>query len=76
MNVNMRKISTNKPNGLPNRYYELLSSYSMTVINDYTTRPASQSVIDHIVSNIHEDFNIENNTIENDIADHNAIFSV
>lgn len=57
---------------LQRKYLSLLNSYDYTVANNQITRPASSSVIDHVVSNIP---NVCIATVGNDISDHNDLIA-
>ena len=55
---------------LANRYVELLQSYGYAISNSMITRPATQSLIDHMICNFEQ---ASLYTIGNDLSDHNAI---
>lgn len=75
INVNVCNNTHTSPNSLQCRYLNLLSSYDMHITNDSITRPAKSSIIDHVISGLNTRHKIENSTIANDLADHNAILS-
>lgn len=53
-------------------YIDILTSFGYMVTNDKITRPASNSIIDHIVTNFS---GVVNYTITNEISDHNGILT-
>lgn len=53
-------------------YSELLRSFGYMVSNDRVTRPASESVIDHVIVNFD---GVINYTVPNGISDHNGVLS-
>lgn len=65
-------IDVSKEQGVSVTYLDLLSSYGYSVTNNNVTRPASNSVIDHIVTNYDQ---VVNYTIGNRISDHNGILT-
>lgn len=62
-----------RPNGLVNKFCDLLFSLGLSISNDLITRPSTFSNIDHIVSNIYHSHRFLNFIIENYISNHNAI---
>lgn len=60
------------------RYRDLLRSFDLEVINDECTRPVSGKLIDHVVTNFHDEVPIKNITVEQDacFTDHSAIFTL
>lgn len=53
-------------------YLDLLTSYGYSVTNEKITRPRTNSIIDHFVTNFS---GVTNYTIANDLSDHNGILS-
>lgn len=62
-------------NNLTNQYTNLLSSYGFHISNDIRTRYASDTLLDHAITNFSHVFNVINNTIDNDFSDHSIVMS-
>lgn len=73
-NLSIREVAIDSSS---RQYHALLASYGFMVTNNLPTRPLSGKTIDHVVTNSHEIFHINNDTIEIDhaITDHNIIVS-
>lgn len=56
-------------------YNNLLRCYNFEVTNTYTTRPASNNILDHVVCSDAVMRNVLNETILSDISDHYPIIS-
>lgn len=57
------------------QYNNLLRCYNFEVTNTYTTRPASNNILDHVVCSDVVRRNVVNETILSDISDHYPILS-
>jgi hypothetical protein len=60
------------------KFRDLLTCFGYETTNSIRTRPISDKIIDHVVSNFHEKIPISNFTIDQDkwFSDHSAILSV
>jgi Reverse transcriptase (RNA-dependent DNA polymerase) len=68
VNINIARISSTAT-----KYIDLLASFNATIANDQITRPASSSLIDHII--VKGNFAAKNVvTVPNSESDHNMIF--
>lgn len=65
-------IDLNSTTNASDQYKQLLYSLGYEVTNTSVTRPSSNSLIDHVLANFHIDSNY---TIQNELSDHNGIFS-
>lgn len=65
-------IDISKSHSVSVAYRDLLNSYGYNITNDKVTRPASNSVIDHVVTNYDR---VVNYTVRNEISDHNGILT-
>lgn len=56
-------------------YKNLIESYRFLISNGIRTRPASDTLLDHFITNFAHKFKIMNHTIDNDFNDHSLILS-
>lgn len=68
-------IDTLSDVGISSAFKNLLSSYDYVVCNNMTTRPASLTCIDHVISNFLNAASMNISSICNDLSDHNIIFT-
>lgn len=52
------------------RYLQLLSSYNMIVTNTHMTRPVSNNLLDHVITQTNHSECVENFTIDCNLSDH------
>ena len=51
ININAFQRSSYNPNSFPNKYFTLLESFGFTLTNTEITRPITETLLDHVVSN-------------------------
>lgn len=61
--------------GVVSEYQDLLSCYNFAVTNTYSTRPASNNILDHVICSENLQRNVTNETVCTDISDHCFILS-
>lgn len=61
--------------GVVSEYLDLLRCYNFLVTNSYSTRPASNNILDHVVCSENVQGNVTNETIFTDISDHCFVLS-
>lgn len=67
--------NNHQDNPLVREYSNLLRCYNFEVTNTYTTRPASNNILDHVVCSEAVKNKVVNETILTDISDHYPILS-
>lgn len=70
-----KNIDSNSSSRKLDKYLNIISSFGFAITNTNLTRPSSESIIDHVLFNYHENFSIINDTIHNPDSDHNFIIS-
>lgn len=68
-------IDSNSSSRKLDKYLNIISSFGFAITNTNLTRPSSESIIDHVLFNYHDNFSIINDTIYNPDSDHNFIIS-
>lgn len=66
-------LDANMDNSDSKNFVRLLNSYDFSIMNTFKTRNASGRVIDHVISNFHNEYSMINSTVTNSISDHNLI---
>lgn len=65
-------IDIGKDNLITRLYIDLLHSYGYEISNNRTTRPVSNTIIDHVIVNFDD---VVNYTVRNELSDHNVLLS-